>query len=166
MGRIEHSVSKFPWVDRGLHANDLKYTCLTLRNELIAWLRKAGCGKMNVIDRVLQISNVVEESTLTREKVGHLESYYKSVLLQKYFDEGADYQHNYRLPNKATFKGFGNKRDFVKDVAVTIVLEMYEIDQQCKEEMRIEINGVGALGLIDLDELYDRVSVKLKLLSK
>lgn len=152
------------------HINDLRHTSLTLRNSLIQWLRTGGNRPFSIIDEILTISKIIEETTLTREKTGWLESYYKRQLVNKYFDEGADYGHQYRLPNKTNnFKAFGRKTDFVKDAAITMVLEMYEQDQINRQEMIHEIGKeskevVEGYQLVDLGELDERVTCNLKAL--
>lgn len=137
------------------HQQDLRYTALILRNELTQWLRKGrGTGKFSMIDEIIRVSNVVEETTLTRTKLASLECHYKTFLVHAHFEEGADYQHMHRLPNKTkSFKDLGLKKDYVKEAAMTMVLEMHHLDQINRKEMRPDED----LGLIDLDELRERV---------
>ena len=145
--RIHKSVGKFQepntsWAKR--HERDLRYAGLMLRNSMIDALRK-GHGitfDLSVVNKVLELSDVIEETTLTREKIGGLETHYKEGLVQKYFHEGSEYNNNYRLPNKTNnFKAFGRKTDFVKDAAMTMVIEMYEIDQGYRKELLEKVRG-------------------------
>lgn len=78
----------------------------------------------------METSEIIKEVPLTREKVGWIENYYKEKLVQFYFDEGSDYNHNYRLPNKVdSFKAFRRKTDRIKDATMMVVMKMYSVDQ-------------------------------------
>ena len=96
---IHTTVGKFQepnmaWAKR--HEKDLCDTILTLENELMndLWKGKgAGCG-IPIITRVAEISDIIEETTLTKVKVGHLERNYKEVLVKKQFHKGAEYGKN------------------------------------------------------------------------
>ena len=84
---------------------DLRHTVLVVRNKTIKWLRKSATTKLSIIDEILEASNVIEETTLMRNKINHLEKYYKSSLAQYYFEEGSGYSHTPRIPNQTnTFK--------------------------------------------------------------
>jgi hypothetical protein len=157
--RIASSVKKFGMPSD--HVKDLRYTCLMTRNNIIQWLRKSGIDKFSIIDNILNTSKVIEETTLTRVKLVHLEEYYKTELIRFYLKEGADHGCTYKIPNKTdTFKMFGRKTDFIKDVAMTMVLEMYELDQINRREMTVELHPQHTKNL-DLVDLYDRVSENL-----
>ena len=124
--RIHALVSKYNSLDARQEENDLKYTALIVRNRIIDWLRRGGREPLSIVDDVLKVSRFIKEATLTREKVKHIEDDRKRYLKFFYFEEGEAYTQTYRLPNKTdNFKAFTRKTDVVKDVAVTIVLEMY-----------------------------------------
>lgn len=91
--RIKKSVGKHQRVHRlaKSHEKDLRYTALVVRNYIIRLLRKSCTPRLPIIDKVLEVSNVIEETTLMRMKVGRLESYYKKTLVESYLEEGADY---------------------------------------------------------------------------
>ncbi len=137
------------------HERDLRYTALTLYNGIIDALRKGQLRDLSLIGFVVNTSKFIEETTLTREKIGGLESQYKDFLYHFYFEEGADYQHNYRLPNKVdTFERFGRKTDRIKDVALTIVREMYSDDQINRREVLAEV-GVVFKTFEEIEKAYD-----------
>lgn len=76
------------------HEQDLRFTSLTLYNSIIDALREGRgitCG-ISIIDKVIEVSDIIEETTLTKEKIGRLETYYyKQSLIRFYFREGSDY---------------------------------------------------------------------------
>lgn len=83
---------------------------------------------MSAITGVVETSDIIKQATLTKEKVGHLKRHHKELLVKKHFHEGAECGNNYRLPTKCKdFKAFGRKTDFVKDAALTMVIEMCDI---------------------------------------
>lgn len=93
-------------------------------SKVIKWLRKRATTKLSVIDEVLDASKVVEETTLMRGKLKGLESYCKTTLVQRCFEEGSGCQHTPRLPNQVnTFKALEKKGDYVKDAVTAAVLE-------------------------------------------
>lgn len=57
-----------------------------------------------------------------------------------------------------TFKRFGKKQDRIKDVASTMVCEMHEQDQLCREEMKGEMkDGSGMTkNVVGLTESINR----------
>jgi hypothetical protein len=136
------------------HEQDLRYTALTLRNEIIDELRNKASLTSSLIDKVLQISKVIEETTLTREKIGFLEDYYKRAIKKFYYEEGQDYKNNYRLPNKVdNFKAFVRKDDKIKDAALVLIMEMYEQDQINRKELAEEIDNQKKEKMIDVDKV-------------
>lgn len=123
------------------HVKDLKHTAIALYNSIIDALRKGRIQSISFIQIVTDASKHIEETTLTREKIGPLEKHYKDYLLSFYFEEGENYRHTYRKPNKVdTFERFGKKTDRVKDIALTVVQEMYEQDHLYRKEMMEEVN--------------------------
>lgn len=136
------------------HERDLRYTALTLYNGIIDALRKGQLRNLSLIGFVVHTSKFIEETTLTREKIGGLESQYKDFLYHFYFEEGADYRHNYRLPNKVdTFARFGRKTDRIKDVALMIVREMYSDDQINRKEVMEEVGKQRAVVFNTFEEI-------------
>jgi hypothetical protein len=136
------------------HEQDLKYTALTLYNEMIDALRKGKLRTISLIRIVVDTSKIIEETTLTEEKIGSLETYYKDYLYKFYFEEGDNYRHTYRLPNKVdSFERFGKKTDRVKDIALTIVMEMYSEDQINRKEVMEEVNKAKELTFNTLEEI-------------
>ena len=126
--QIRSIVSKYANDDKELkgHVHDLRYTAFKTYNATVEWLRK-GCGtkKFCFIDEVLKWSEVITESTLTRVKIGNLDEQKRCLLVHFYYEEGAEYTHNYRLPNKIKdFKKLGWKSDRVKEAVLTILCEV------------------------------------------
>ena len=150
------------------HVKDLKHTAITLYNSIIDALQKERIQLISFIQIVTDTSKHIEETTLAREKVGPLEKHYKDHLFSFYFEEGEDYQHTYRIPNKVdTFERFGKKTDRVKDIALTVVQEMYEQDHLYHKEIMEEVNkknentkeNVCGGGLInDINEAFQAFS--------
>lgn len=87
------------------HYNDLKYTSMMLYNMIVKGLRSGRMGSF--VDKVLEVSGVIEETTLMQQQIRADEATYKGDMMDFYY--GQDMQ--YRIPNQVnSFSSFRNKK--------------------------------------------------------
>lgn len=123
------------------HDHDIKCAALTLHNSIVDSSRKGRIDRLSFIDIVTETSAFIEETTLTKEKVGCLESTMKQNLRHFYFEDSDGCRHDHRMPTKANaFKRFSKKKTSrVKDHALTFVTEMCKQDQLDRKAVADEI---------------------------
>jgi hypothetical protein len=147
------------------HYNDLKHTTMLFFNALIDQLRHKGFQGFSFVDCILNISSVIEETTLMREQLKEDESKCKRDLIYWYIEGEGARPAGYRLPTKVkTFKAFRNKKqNKAVAFAFEFVTKMYRLDQinrkQMLEEVRKEVQDKSNLEEEDtmesINKLYD-----------
>lgn len=150
------------------HYNDLKHTTMLLFNAFVDCIRRGSFNGFSIVDYVLSVSHVIEETTLMREQMKVDESNYKHDLIHWYVEGCGGRDSGYRTPSKvATFKAFrAKKSNKAKDFAFHFVTKMYRLDQVNRREIREEDEGEDTMesinklyddDVIGRDEYYDRM---------
>lgn len=145
------------------HYNDLKHTTMLFFNALIDQLRHKGFQGFSFVDCILNISSVIEETTLMREQLKEDESNYKRDLIYWYIEGEGARPAGYRLPTKVkTFKAFRNKKqNKAMAIAFEFVTKMYRLDQINRKQMLEEMaasnleEGEEEDTMESINKLYD-----------
>ena len=113
------------------HKHDLRRTSLVVFNIIVDCVRKGHFRGQSLIDVILDVSEVIEETTLMRTQMKEDESLYKRELVYWYVEDD-DGKVQYRKPTKAkTFGQFRNKKNHcpAKSYAIELVAKAYRLDR-------------------------------------
>lgn len=131
-----------------IHYEDLKKSSMMLYNDICRRIR-SGAGSGSFVDVVVKASNVIEETTLMRDRIKGDEKTYMNRMME-YYNGDVEVKRPYAVSNVKTFQ---MRENMVKDMAIEIVTKMYRI---WHEERLVRYEDVKPdWSVKEIDKAYD-----------